>query len=156
MPVEQTKNETVATKPKGNLFTLTLKRVPSGIELDFESPMLVEYFKATQRGETYALTNWKDKEGNRMAYRNIVYSRLPSEITSEHEWRSADGQLFSSGYATFSWIGCQSFPVVIQGVYTQAQLDKYASVFTALMKNLYLKVLKPYERKVTLTYSLEG
>lgn len=155
MPITQTDNVTIATKPTRNLFTLSLLRIPTGIELDFQSELLLEYFEGIQRGSEYPLDHWKNQDGDPMQYKQLVFSRLPADITNEHEWRNADGQLYSNGYATFSWVGCQSYPVRIQGVYTQDQLDRYANTFINLMKNLYLKVLKPYQRKVTLTYALE-
>ena len=140
---------------KAILFSLQLKRVPTGIQVHFKGSLLEEYFAGAKSPDEVTLINWKDSEGQAMKFKKLILSRLPAEITQDCDWRTADAQLFANGYPCYSWLGCSSYPVTIQGVYTQLQLDRYASSFTALMKKLYLGVLKPYDKTVTMTYSTD-
>ena len=158
MTIETDGKKTTVTKTKGNLFTLKLLRVPTGVQLHFDSAILSEYFKSVCYGKEGAcvLSVWKTLEGESMPFNQIETSRLPSDLTGGLCFNKPDKQLFNQGYANLSWIGCNYNPVLIQGVYTQKTIDKYCLQFTDFARKVYLNVLKPYSRQVTITYDMES
>jgi len=152
--IETEGKKTIATKNIGNLCKLKVVRCPEGVELNFEGEMVLEYMKTrlnTEAGKV-PLARWKTKERKPIEAFSFLSGALPAGLSDMVLTGKLDRELMVNGRANISWFGCTEFPVVIPGVYTQAMIDQYCKIVSGFMRALYLEVLKPYGRTVTLTY----